>query len=192
MAARRFLILHGIQNRRPPGHWHFWLAERLRSAGEQVIYPQLPAPDAPDIAAWLEVLRAELGMLGDDERVVVCHSLACALWMAHCEEPAAAPPVDRTLLVAPPGPDVLAGLAPAFARPLPDPEEVRRTSGRLLIVASDADPYNHAGARRTHADPLGAELHSIPGAGHVAIEDGFGPWPAVERWCLTGEIGDRD
>lgn len=52
-------------------------------------------------------------MLG--ERVVVCHSLACAAWFhlaASCDEP----PASRVLLVSPPGPsqfswDAIAGFA---------------------------------------------------------------------------------
>ena len=188
MATRRFLILHGLANRRPPGHWHHWLAERLRSAGEQVIYPQLPDPDEPDLGRWLETLRAELGMLGDAERVVVCHSLACSLWLAHCEQTGSSRPVDRVLLVSPPGPDVLSDLVPAFARPLPDAAAVAEASGELLIVASDADSYNPTGARCTHAEPLRVGLRTLEGAGHISWEDGFGPWPAVEEWCLTGEF----
>ena len=35
--ARRFLVLHGWQNRRPAGHWQWQLTEALRSAGEQVL-----------------------------------------------------------------------------------------------------------------------------------------------------------
>ena len=73
---RGVLILHGWQNRRPPDHWQFWLAERLRRRGERVLYPQLPSPDEPVLQEWLALLRAELAMLGDGERVVVCHSLA--------------------------------------------------------------------------------------------------------------------
>jgi len=45
-----------------------------------------------------EVLRAEVEMLGGGERIVVCHSLACALWLGHCEQPGDARPVDRVLL----------------------------------------------------------------------------------------------
>ncbi len=29
----------------------------------------------------------------------------------------------------------------------------------------------------------------LAGAGHVNIEAGYGPWPAVEDWCLSGATG---
>jgi hypothetical protein len=24
----------------------------------------------------------------------------------------------------------------------------------------------------------------VPGAGHINVESGFGPWPEMEAWCL--------
>lgn len=56
---RRFLILHGAENRRPREHWQHHLAEELRARGEIVLYPQLPDPDNPRLETWLELLRAE-------------------------------------------------------------------------------------------------------------------------------------
>ena len=47
MWRRSFLILHGVENRRPAEHWQYDLAQRLRERGEQVFYPQLPNPDPP-------------------------------------------------------------------------------------------------------------------------------------------------
>jgi len=33
------------------------------------------------MSEWIDLLHAELAQLGDRERVVVCHSLGCALWL---------------------------------------------------------------------------------------------------------------
>ena len=63
MWRRSFLILHGVENRRPAGHWQYDLAQRLRERGEQVFYPQLPDPDRPALAAWTEAIGAELEMM---------------------------------------------------------------------------------------------------------------------------------
>ncbi|WP_290869301.1 hypothetical protein [Hamadaea sp.] len=42
MWTRSFLILHGVENRRPAAHWQHDLAYQLRLKGEHVFYPQLP------------------------------------------------------------------------------------------------------------------------------------------------------
>jgi hypothetical protein len=47
MWNRSFLILHGVENRRPAEHWQSDLAQRLREHGEQLFYPQLPDPNRP-------------------------------------------------------------------------------------------------------------------------------------------------
>jgi predicted alpha/beta hydrolase family esterase len=179
---RRFLLLHGIENRRPPEHWQHWLAERLRARGEQVLYPQLPDPDAPRFDAWEQYLNAELEMLGDGERVVVCHSLGCALWLAAGPRRA----VDRVLLVAPPGRRVVVRVAPSFADAARrrGPDAAAGASRSITIACSDGDPFNPDGEQPALAEAIGARLHVAPGAGHFAVGDGYGPWPAVERWCL--------
>src|SRR5262245_6432455 len=119
--SRRFLILHGAENRRPRDHWQHHLAENLRGRGEIVLYPQLPDPDTPSLDAWPELLRAELAQLGDGERVVVCHSLSVLLWLHHASSPQGSAPADRVLLVAPPSSSVLWPAVGAFAPPVLDP-----------------------------------------------------------------------
>jgi predicted alpha/beta hydrolase family esterase len=178
--ARRFLILHGIENHRPPEHWQHWLAERLRGAGEQVQYPQLPVPDAPRYADWESLLHDELRLMGDGERIVVCHSLGSTLWLRAAPQP----PVDRVLLVAPPGRQVTVRVAPSFAAERIDPAAAARAARQTTIVCSDEDPYNPTADTAALAGPLGASRRVIAGAGHLSVDDGYGPWPAVEAWCL--------
>jgi len=40
--------------------------------------------------------------------------------------------------------------------------------------------------KSTYTDALGLDHHIILQAGHIAIEDGYGPWPAILDWCLNG------
>lgn len=188
--TRRVLILHGYENHRPVGHWHRLLTEQLRDAGTQVVYPQLPAPDDPVLADWLEVLGTELALLGDPtrtERVVVAHSLGCILWLHACARDLVDPPVDRVLLVAPPGPDETAETIAAFAPvALPTPAQLAAAAGSTRLVCSDADPWCAVGARTAYAIPLGIDVDVLPGAGHLTIEDGYGPWPQLRAWIDDG------
>jgi predicted alpha/beta hydrolase family esterase len=187
MSDRRFLVVHGWQNRRPAGHWQHWLTESLRASGEQVLYPQLPEPELPSLAEWLDVLRGELAMLGDGERVVLCHSLGCLLWMRHAESAQLAEAVDRVLLVCPPAPSALPPeLGDFHAAPL-DGEAVRRTARRSVeLVCTDADPWCPEGAAALYGRALDVPVHVVEGAGHLSLDEGYGPWPAVERWARGG------
>lgn len=193
MWNRSFLILHGVENRRPPEHWQHHLAQGLRERGERVFYPQLPAPDAPRLADWLEVVEAELGMMRG-ERVVVCHSLSCIAWfhlasgnggLSASGRPPSEPPADRLLLVGPPGPsafswEAIAGFTPAGL----DLAALRPAAVTPRLVCSDDDPYCVEGADTVYGRPLGCDVDLLPGAGHLAVPDGYGRWPSALDWCL--------
>ena len=177
MAARNFLILHGLEGS-GPGHWQTSLTARLRAAGERVAYPDLPDADLPSLPAWRAALDGELAALPEGETIVVCHSLSCLLWLHHVSDGGAQ--ADRVLLVAPPSETAdVPQIAGFFPAPLP-----ALTAARL--VCSDDDPYCPEGADTVYA-PLGIPIDVIPGGGHLNPEAGYGPWPAVEAWCLDAD-----
>jgi predicted alpha/beta hydrolase family esterase len=182
---RTFLILHGVEHRRPVGHWQYELAQGLRERGEQVFYPQLPDPDRPALAGWLDAVEAELAMMRG-ERVVVCHSLACATWFQlAARRGGGEPPADRVLLVSPPGPaafswDAIAGFSPASL----DLAALKLAAATPRLACSGNDPYCPEGAAEVFGRPLAWDVDALPGAGHVTAEDGYGPWPSALDWCL--------
>jgi len=183
--VRSFLILHGYRGSGPQ-HWQAWLAGRLRRAGKTVSYPPLPSPDAPVLAAWRAALERELRTL-PGEPVVLCHSLACILWLHHCAQPVLeGGRAERVLLVAPPSE---AG-APRAIRPFfPVPEHadaaaVAAAAGATELVCAADDPYCPEDAATVYGAPLGLATHVVDGGGHVNVEAGFGPWPEVEAWAL--------
>lgn len=187
MTTRSYLILHGWQNRRPEGHWQHWLAARLTELGHRVSYPQLPAPDEPELEVWLAELAGHLEELnepGASERVVLAHSLSAVLWLhAAARSMKQLRHADRVLLVAPPSPATVAGIPEiaAFAPPAPNPPLPTPTR----LVAGADDPYCPEGANRVYAAPLGIPADILPAAAHLDLDAGYGPWPAVLDWCLT-------
>ncbi len=187
--SRRFLVLHGWENRRPPEHWQWWLVDALRTRGEQALYPQLPDPDRPAVEDWLDTLAAEWRQMGAGERVVVAHSLGCLLWLHAAGRGLVRPLADRVLLVAPPSPAVTAQ-TPAMASFVVSrrPAELGTAEpSAVRLVCSDRDEYSTEGtAQQMYGDPLGIDSEVLRGAGHLTIDDGYGPWPAALDWCLDG------
>jgi predicted alpha/beta hydrolase family esterase len=134
----------------------------------------------PSLHAWRAALHGELDALPEGETTVVCHSLSCLLWLHHVADGGAQ--AARVLLVAPPSEGAgLEQIAAFFPAPLP-----RLTTGARL-VCSDDDPYCPEGAATLYGEPLAVPVDLIAGGGHLNPEAGYGPWPAVEAWCLDGD-----
>jgi predicted alpha/beta hydrolase family esterase len=199
--SKSFLILHGLENHRPPEHWQFWLAEQLRATGAPVIYPGLPDPDAPQYDAWESALTQHLAALDPaTERVVLCHSLACLLWLRAAAKLAPELRPDRLLLVAPPASDVVPDTAATFrlsdgtgTADAPGPERFDAAAvhasalGSVRVVGSDADPYDPVGVQAQFGNPLGVVADVLVAGGHINPDSGYGPWPSVLAWCLGGD-----
>jgi predicted alpha/beta hydrolase family esterase len=173
--AHPVLILHGLSGS-GPGHWQSWLAARMRALGHEVSFPDLPDPDSPRLEGWLEAL----GRLRSGDEVVVCHSLACLLWLHHRAD--GGPPAARVILAAPPCEDAgVPEIEPFFPVPL-DPA----LADGALLVCSDDDPYCPGGAAQRFGEPLGVEVELVSGGGHLNPDAGLGPWPEMEQWVLQG------
>jgi predicted alpha/beta hydrolase family esterase len=184
--AAAFLILHGLSGS-GPGHWQRWLQERLTEAGHTVRFPDLPDPDTPDPDAWRRDALAELSGLDGAERVVVCHSLSCIVWLSVAHE--ISQPVDRVALVAPPSLGAnLAEIEPFFPVTA-TPQDVAGAAAHTRLVCSDDDPYCPEGATALYGRPLDLPTDLLPGGGHLNVDAGFGPWPAMEAWAQGAKNG---
>lgn len=182
------LILPGYADS-GPDHWQsHW--ERADPACRRVVQDDWLQPR---LDAWLAALDREVRACATPP-VLAAHSLACALvahWAvrATARAPAAGPgvAVKGALLVAPA--DV--------ASPAHTPDEVRSFSPiplvRLpfpsIVVASTIDPFVSLARARELAAAWGSRLVTLPGAGHLNADAGFGPWPEGRR--LLDELRGR-
>jgi predicted alpha/beta hydrolase family esterase len=177
-----YLILHGYEGS-GPDHWQTWLADRLQRGDDTVAYPELPSPYAPNLQAWRTALEEQLRTL-PGQPVVVCHSLACLLWLHHSAQPVLEGGLaERVLLVAPPS---TAGAPREILNFFPVPlerERVAAAAGVTRLVCAPDDPYCPEGAEREYGEPLGLECDVLDGAAHINPDSGYGQWPAVEGWC---------
>ena len=115
---------------------------------------------------------------------MVCHSLAVPLWLHHAARGGTGPAPARVLLVAPPSPRAP---EPALAPFLPPPLDAGRgPAGRRRhhpgLRATTTRTARRA-PRSAYGLPLKLPTTVVPGGGHLNVDAGYGPWPAVERWC---------
>jgi uncharacterized protein len=176
------LILHGWYGSGPE-HWQSWLAEQLRAAGREVRYPDLPDADMPSLDTWLDALDAALDGLPEDSFDVVAHSLGVALWLHHVARAGASPRPSRVALVAPTTPrNTIAEIDGFFPVPI-DIDAVRRAADGTILVGGSDDPYTPEGIAAAYGRPLKMPTTIIEGGGHLNVDAGYGPWPAMLDWC---------
>ena len=176
------VILHGWQGSTGE-HWQAWLADQLRAADREVRFPDLPGADLPDLDAWLSALAHTLDGLPADGFDVVAHSLGAILWLHHVARSSESPRPARVALVAPVSPHTdIAELASFFPVPI-DIDRVRRGADGTVLVAGDDDPYTPEGIADAYARPLKIPTTVIAGGGHLNVDAGYGPWPAMLDWC---------
>ena len=185
---RGYLLIHGLENHRPDGHWMRILASRLRIHGHYVAYPQLPNPDFPEADAWLEVLGTEIDLMheiGVTEVVVIAHSLGCVAWLKFISNQKSSVIVERVLLVAPADPELLYK-APSFQDVFAsDIKEIfKKHAKSVKVIAGDLDPWLPKGIDLTFGQPLNIEPIIWPQAGHISMDEGFGNWDGVFYWAL--------
>ncbi|WP_062202318.1 RBBP9/YdeN family alpha/beta hydrolase [Demequina salsinemoris] len=183
MTQTRVLLLHGMSPRNS-AHWLWPLGESLRSRGVPVQFPLLPQCAAPDLDAWRQVALQELEMLGDGDRVVVAHSLGTVLWCLMGADLPDHLKVSRVLLVAPPTPHELVDAVSSF-RCDDDVMGVGAAAGAgaVTVIGRESDPHRTQSlASLTRG--WRADVHELPGAGHLNPADGHGPLPWALEWVL--------
>lgn len=148
-------------------------------------YPELPDKYDPCPEAWLEALQPELAAL-EGERIVLCHSLACLLWLLNARA-GASDVADRVLLVAPPCTSEVEAVVRFQPRGV-TAADVRRAAASTLMFWGEPDPYCPATAIVAFQG-LFENVRAFPGGGHLNTDAGYGPFPDVESWALAGGSG---
>ena len=182
----RFVILHGWENRRPADHWEHWLHDELVARGHEVDYPQLPDPDAPDVDEWLDILDP-LVTEGDRDVTLVAHSLATSLWLTRLARGGSTGRVTRLALVAIPSPSVL---APTVVAPFVrfDPHLAALPGVETRVFEGEGDEYAPGGLRAEFTVDADIPVELVAGGGHLVPSSGFGPWPRIREWALSGML----
>ena len=171
-------------------------AAELRSRGNQVWYPQFPAPDTPDPADWQDLLRQEANMMDEvpGPKIAIAHSLGTINWLYGALADLYQKPFDRVLLVAPPDPQMTSQAEGIQGEPmdLANPNistQAMKWAWELTAITGDNDKWLPRGVE-IWKDPLGIEPLVFPGAGHFSLDDGWGPWPGLVQWIESGDSRD--
>jgi predicted alpha/beta hydrolase family esterase len=164
-------------------HWQRWAAAALAARGAHVAFPELSSPAAPQKDVWV----AELATVLDAARraaepvTFLCHSLGC--WAVdHLLTAHGTAGVHGALLVAPPSPFLVFEPVDSFLPPPRRADVWAPIASRSLVVGSDNDDYAGPEELVEVARAIGVPYRILPGAGHINVAAGYGPWPFVLEW----------
>lgn len=164
-----------------PGHWQRWLEDELRRRQVPVTFPELPDPSAPQKDAWVAALADAVAAACGAPITFVCHSLGC--WAVdHLLAKPATFNAHGALLVSPPSPFLLFEPVETFLPPPRCAGAWAPLAQRALVVGSDNDEFTSAEEFEGIARTLRVGCRIIPGAGHINIAAGYGPWPFALEW----------
>ncbi len=166
----------------PNSDWYPWLKNELSLLGYEVLIPEIPNPDAPDINTWVNTLYDVVG--NPAETFFVGHSIGCQAIMRYLETLPDATKIGGTIFVAP-----WFNLSPL------ETEEERRIASPWLTEPINTDKIKEMGeffAFFTQDDPhvpldnvaifenrLGAQTFTFEGGGHLTEDDGVKSIPEV-------------
>lgn len=170
LVSHPILIMPGLNNSGPE-HWQSHWERQLRQAHRV----QLDCWQKPDYEVWLDAIQAALQKIGEPT-IVVAHSLGCHAvvhWLAQAEREQRRL-VAGALLVAPPDlwrPNLDPRLATFWPIPL------LWSTGPIVVVGSDNDPWCDLGTARKLAQRWTANFVNAGPFGHINADSDIGDWP---------------
>ena len=175
--AKRVIIVHGWDGS-PTSDWIGWAREAFQEIGYEAIAPQMPGADRPVIRDWVEKLRYVTGRV-DEHTYFIGHSIGCQAIMRFVET--LDTKVGGAIFVS--GWFRLQNLEskeeekiakPWIETPI-DCAKVRANLARSVLMLGSRDPWvPYEETKNDFETRLGSEVITIPGAGHLTSDDGFG------------------
>jgi predicted alpha/beta hydrolase family esterase len=181
----RIILVHGWQDA-PESNWFPWLKSKLEEKGHEVLVPQMPNTDMPEINAWVSHLRETVGKL-DEETFFVGHSIGCQAILRYLAFVSQKVKIGGIILVAPwtklkPIVKEEEG-AEEIARPwvtIPiDWNTIKSRVDKTVAIFSSNDYYVFLDEKHLFEDKLDAQTFIEIGKGHFASSDGIKELPIV-------------
>lgn len=148
--------------------WSFWLANRLKERGIEVISPDFPDTNTPQLKRWLATVRNSMKKFNKkDEWVLIGHSLGCPTILRLLESFDEDEHVKKVILVAGFVKDLGITEIQNFVDTKFDFEKIKTKSEKFIVINSDNDPFIELSEGKKLAELLGADFIVEKNAGHI-------------------------
>ena len=168
------------------GCWRGWLADELRKKGIEVVAPNFPNTNTPNLDEWLAEIRKHVPKF-DEDWVLVSHSLGGPTVLRLLESFGDDEKVGKIILVAAfandPGiPEIQSFVDKEF-----NYEKIKSKANTRIIVNSDDDPFIELSEGERLAKLIDAKLIVEHSAGHMNEGSGHLTFPKILDLILNRE-----
>lgn len=164
--------------------WYPWLKRELQLHNFQVVVPEMPEADTPEIGRWVPAL-AEAVSEAEGDVYFVGHSVGCQTIARYLETLPEGKKVGGVVFVAPwfvrltnLGPEEETIAKPWLETPI-NWEKVKSRADRFLVIHSDNDPYVPGENIDFLNGKLGAEVIIEHNKGHFDEDSGIKELPSA-------------
>lgn len=179
---KRVFIIHGWEGS-PEEPLHKWLKKELEARGFEVIVPEMPNPEKPEINAWVRKLK-EIVKEPDENTYLIGHSIGCQTILRYLETLSENTKIKSAILIAPWF--KLQGIEESeeeIAKPwIETPinlDKLKSHVNSIVCIFSTNDPYVPLSDREIFRQALKAKIIVEHERGHFTEEDNVGELPVV-------------
>jgi len=184
---KRAYIIHGWGGS-PRETIHQWIKKELEKKGFDVVAPEMPNTDEPEINAWVGKLL-EIIKNPDEETILIGHSIGCQTILRYLEKIPEKTEINKIILIAPwmhldeetikeEGEEGIEIARPWIETPI-DFEKVKKHCNNFHAIFSDNDPFVPLSDEKIFKKELNAKTQILHNKGHFTEGDGVKEIPEV-------------
>jgi len=148
--------------------WYPWAKTKLEEKGYQVVVPDMPNTDDPQLAEWLPALKEAVGQ-PDEELILIGHSLGTVAIMRFLEELPESQRINKAILIAGFTDQLGFKELENFFETRLDFEKIKsKAKNGFIIIQSDNDPFVSEQYGNRLKEELGASLIVKHDAKHMS------------------------
>jgi|SRR3989338_2445717 len=180
----RVFIIHGWGGN-PNKDWIPWAKSAIENKGYEVIAPQMPDTDNPQITPWIDTLKKSVDKPRMDD-IFIGHSIGCQTILRFLEGLLEDQKVDKVIMVAPWF--TLTNLEDDEAWKIADPwlktqidfTKVKPKANSFIAIFSDNDQWVPLKENRTmFEERLNPKITLLHNKGHFSEEEGVSELPEI-------------
>lgn len=156
----KYVIIHGYRGNPQEHQWFLDIKDQLKKLGHQVIIPQMPTADYPNLRDWINTIKP---LIQDENTVIVGHSLGGTTILRLAET---SDKIKKAIFISTPITSVnIKEIQNFFTKPF-NWQKIKKNIFDTEILYSIQDQYVPISHAKTLTEKLNGKLHIYKNQNH--------------------------